>query len=371
VCGKSCATAHSNGTCAGGVCIVNCDPGYADCDGLPGDGCEIDTTTDPHHCGNCSTNCSTANVLSVDCKNSKCAPYCVLGSSDCNQASASNDGCEQAYTSSSCGQCGESCVTSAHNLTCEPISSLAAGPPMTCECTTDIQCSTSPQSSCDTTSGTCRCGSSAGTTTQCVPGEVCIAGPTVLGPQLADAITSGGTGGLPTGGTGGIPEAGQDTSVTGGTGGLGGFGGTIDTDAATKGGTGGVGGIAGSGGGATGGTGGIGGVGGVAGSAGTGGSTAGEICSCNGSTACPSFSGSACCNSGCQNLMGDPQNCGACGRVCPPSFVCTLGECSCNASNPASCNNGTPGICNATRQCVCGSTTCLVGQRCQPDGKCG
>jgi hypothetical protein len=38
--------------------VATCNTGYADCNGVPSDGCEVDTTTDPAHCGGCGTACA-------------------------------------------------------------------------------------------------------------------------------------------------------------------------------------------------------------------------------------------------------------------------------------------------------------------------
>ena len=58
----SCACAgpifHASGACIDETCtIAGCDLGYADCDGVYSNGCEVDTTSDPLHCGNCDTPC--------------------------------------------------------------------------------------------------------------------------------------------------------------------------------------------------------------------------------------------------------------------------------------------------------------------------
>jgi len=44
---------HAAPTCTLATCGLTCDPGYPDCDGMPGDGCEVDTGTDAANCGGC------------------------------------------------------------------------------------------------------------------------------------------------------------------------------------------------------------------------------------------------------------------------------------------------------------------------------
>lgn len=58
--------------CGTGTCeIVDCEPGFADCDGLPGSGCEVDTRADDMNCGMCDEVCMEPNPA---CVNSFCSP---------------------------------------------------------------------------------------------------------------------------------------------------------------------------------------------------------------------------------------------------------------------------------------------------------
>ena len=43
--------------CKDGICDVECAPGFADCNGDPLDGCEVDLNKDPSHCGACGNEC--------------------------------------------------------------------------------------------------------------------------------------------------------------------------------------------------------------------------------------------------------------------------------------------------------------------------
>jgi hypothetical protein len=211
-----------------------------------------------------------------------------------------------------CGGCGVQCQASG---SCAIWSNPTM---MVCQCTG----SSCGQGSCS--GGVCSC--AAGT---CRPGEMCVTA------TAGDA--AGGTGGIAAGGFGGTD------SGSGGTGGFdsgnGGFGG------------------------------------GLGGSSGNGGSSgASSECSCNGSTGCKGVE--TCCPGGpsnCKQLDSDPQNCGACGHVCPPGFVCTAAQCEC--STGADCNNGSVGSCgwlNGNFVCDCSvGAPCAVGQRCQPSGSCG
>jgi hypothetical protein len=83
--------------------------------------------------------------------------------------------------------------------------------------------------------------------------------------------------------------------------------------------------------------------------------------------------GLSCCNDVCVNEQTDPDNCDACGNVCPNGEACTTGECQV----PKTCNGGPP--CGPEDQCCssgcadtnsdpknCGGCArpCLAGQTC-------
>ncbi len=56
-CGHACAVAHGSAGCAASGCVIaGCDPGFADCDGTAGDGCEADLAS-PATCGACGVVC--------------------------------------------------------------------------------------------------------------------------------------------------------------------------------------------------------------------------------------------------------------------------------------------------------------------------
>ena len=62
-CNRACVTPHAQPACAAGACaIAACDAGYADCDGVASNGCEVDLTTSATHCGACAAACAPANA---------------------------------------------------------------------------------------------------------------------------------------------------------------------------------------------------------------------------------------------------------------------------------------------------------------------
>jgi hypothetical protein len=71
--GRECSTCAipMNGTasCGDGTCEYACMSMYADCNGDPGDGCEVDLSTDVANCGACGMTCSgtcDAGVCTID-----------------------------------------------------------------------------------------------------------------------------------------------------------------------------------------------------------------------------------------------------------------------------------------------------------------
>ncbi|MEZ4390488.1 MAG: FG-GAP-like repeat-containing protein [Polyangiales bacterium] len=108
-CGAACALANATATCAGGRCgVASCAPGFADCDGNPANGCEVDTRTSAAHCGRCGGACSSANGT-PSCRAGVCAIACAAGYGDCDGNPA--NGCETNTNTSvsSCGRCGGAC----------------------------------------------------------------------------------------------------------------------------------------------------------------------------------------------------------------------------------------------------------------------
>src|SRR5207248_2179465 len=83
-CGTACALANAVSTCSTGSCqIASCNGGFADCDGLAVDGCEIDDTNDASNCGACAHVCSANNGV-ASCVSSACQIACNSGHGDCD-----------------------------------------------------------------------------------------------------------------------------------------------------------------------------------------------------------------------------------------------------------------------------------------------
>ncbi len=118
-CGTRCAPANATGACAAGACTVgSCDAGFADCDGEPSNGCEVNLRTDATHCGTCPTRCTYANAAGV-CRDAVCSlGTCTAGFSNCDGDAA--NGCEVQTSSNvaSCGTCGTVCEFDSATATC-------------------------------------------------------------------------------------------------------------------------------------------------------------------------------------------------------------------------------------------------------------
>jgi hypothetical protein len=72
-CGNFCAAPNAIGACKNGACVFSCIPGFGDCDSLPGNGCELSLTSDRHHCGSCTT----------DCTDGSAGGKCIMGACGC------------------------------------------------------------------------------------------------------------------------------------------------------------------------------------------------------------------------------------------------------------------------------------------------
>lgn len=61
---------HQIATCVSGICGTECEPGWADCNGNPADGCETNISYDGANCGACGNRCNSA--LGQPCVEGRC-----------------------------------------------------------------------------------------------------------------------------------------------------------------------------------------------------------------------------------------------------------------------------------------------------------
>jgi hypothetical protein len=110
-CGMACAArANAAPTCTAGRCGFACNPGFADCDGVAENGCEVDTNNDPMRCGGCGGVCAPTNATAA-CVMGRCAiGMCAAGFADCDMNPG--NGCEVNTRAdvANCGACGTQCA---------------------------------------------------------------------------------------------------------------------------------------------------------------------------------------------------------------------------------------------------------------------
>jgi hypothetical protein len=93
--------------CVAGACeIVACSAGFADCDGMPADGCEADTNTDVASCGTCGNACAPGETCVVGtCQLADCQTAgCPAGTACCGDQCIDTD-----IDLFNCGGCGMFC----------------------------------------------------------------------------------------------------------------------------------------------------------------------------------------------------------------------------------------------------------------------
>ncbi|MCP3102609.1 hypothetical protein LZ198_27415 [Myxococcus sp. K15C18031901] len=71
---------------------LRCPPGTADCDGRSSNGCEVDLTKNPNHCGTCGNSCQDNPYADGVCVAATCGNTCAPGYYDCDGNTA--NGCE-------------------------------------------------------------------------------------------------------------------------------------------------------------------------------------------------------------------------------------------------------------------------------------
>jgi hypothetical protein len=103
------ARSNAAATCATNTCGYRCNAGFGDCDTTPSNGCEANLNASAQHCGACGNACNLANATAA-CSNGQCAVgACSAGFANCDNLPS--NGCEVDTRSSDahCGACNNAC----------------------------------------------------------------------------------------------------------------------------------------------------------------------------------------------------------------------------------------------------------------------
>ncbi len=111
-CGAACvAGPNASVACVGGRCRTACNAGFADCDGNPGNGCEVNILTSTASCGACGMACPSGPASTATCTGGVCGLRCATGFADCDGNPV--NGCEADLTTAlTCGACSNRCTSS-------------------------------------------------------------------------------------------------------------------------------------------------------------------------------------------------------------------------------------------------------------------
>src|SRR5262249_18563006 len=110
-CGMACALPHAVVGCADSCYVQTCDYGWDDCNSDAKDGCETNVAGGTRNCGGCGLACANASRARVGCVNAQCRLLsCDPGFADCDGVVV--NGCEvnTGGDVSNCGACGMKCA---------------------------------------------------------------------------------------------------------------------------------------------------------------------------------------------------------------------------------------------------------------------
>jgi len=108
-CGLVCGSQNGTAACVSGTCQIACNAGFSNCDNNPANGCEVNTTSDVNNCGACGFVCPIVPNASRACSTGTCVSVCDSGYANCDGNPA--NGCEVNITidPNNCGSCGHAC----------------------------------------------------------------------------------------------------------------------------------------------------------------------------------------------------------------------------------------------------------------------
>jgi hypothetical protein len=109
-CGRTCALPNASESCATGTCeVVACERSFRNCDSIAANGCETDVNFSTAHCGRCGEPCPPDPPRGhYSCSAGRCVLECDPGFGNCD--SNGENGCEADLTSpETCGRCSVRC----------------------------------------------------------------------------------------------------------------------------------------------------------------------------------------------------------------------------------------------------------------------
>ncbi len=133
-CGTVCGP-YANGTaaCVKGKCQEICDADYLDCSGTGTAGCNVDSQTDPDNCNGCGTVCGPYTNATAQCASGVCGLTCSGSWLDCD--GLAGNGCEidSSIDAHNCGACGNACYrVGCSGGVCRGVTEVGAGRYHTC-----------------------------------------------------------------------------------------------------------------------------------------------------------------------------------------------------------------------------------------------
>jgi hypothetical protein len=121
-----------NVVCENSGCTYDqCVTGFADCDGVPANGCEVDTMTTSEHCSMCGQQCPALDNAGTKCEGGNCViDQCAQGYGSCDNQEITGCETDLMTTKAHCGQCNmacpaaETCAGGMCTSTCKTVSGI-------------------------------------------------------------------------------------------------------------------------------------------------------------------------------------------------------------------------------------------------------